>query len=147
LIAIRPIEIKWEPTDGQIYAVLYNKRVELYSVTHGEKPICHVEFECQQTSLDFISNDELIVGDEKGRLTYLRNVKDSKTLQMNIFETPFSRIRQVKSSPCHSFFMTLSTSDSKIALWSTEYVRTQDKQQAAEDLIFELTPIRVISQF
>jgi len=50
----KPIEVKWEPSAGKTYAILYRKMIEIYSVAQ-EAPLSDFIFNTAATSFDFIS--------------------------------------------------------------------------------------------
>ena len=62
-----PIEIKWEPSMGTKYAILYRKMIEVFDVedqTEGEKPCSFTIFDSVASSFDFISESQICVADE-----------------------------------------------------------------------------------
>jgi hypothetical protein len=56
-----------------MYAVLFNKKLEIYSV-ESEDAIHCIDFDTPQTDFCFVSETALIVADNKARLTLLTNV-------------------------------------------------------------------------
>jgi len=139
-----PVEIKWEPSEGKMYAILYRRMVEVFNVedeTGGEFPCSHSIFDTIASSFDFIGPQQLCISDEKGNFTILKNIHLQESLTMNIINTKFDRIRQVRT--CYSdslkfqFLSALST-DCKMAIWSC------DRILAFEDDLTELKADRVV---
>lgn len=54
----KPIEVKWEPSDGKYFAILFNKMIEIYDLSKNEsaedKPCSRVILDFNATSFDFI---------------------------------------------------------------------------------------------
>lgn len=67
------MSIKWEPTKGKIYVVLFDRLLEVYSV-EKDGLIHSATFDEQQTSFDFISDNEIVISDNKGRLTHFTGI-------------------------------------------------------------------------
>ena len=77
----RPELIKWEPKKGVMYAVLFGKMLEIYTV-EDDQPIHSITFDTCQTSFDFLSDSSLVVGDQEGRLTIFMNCDKPDTIKM-----------------------------------------------------------------
>ena len=50
----RPELVRWEPSEGNIYAVLFSRLLEIFTVNDDE-PLHQVNFDTNQASFDFIS--------------------------------------------------------------------------------------------
>ena len=61
-------KIMWEPTRGKQYAVLFSRVLEVYSVNEDE-PVHSVTFDTNQTSFTYVGETQLVVSDDKGRLS------------------------------------------------------------------------------
>lgn len=60
----RPELVRWEPTEGKMYAVLFGRLLEVYTVDdEGDAPVHSVKFDCAQTGFAFISSTSLVVSD------------------------------------------------------------------------------------
>ena len=60
----RPELTRWDPVNGLLYAVLFGRLLEVYSVEDdGDTPLHSASFDTQQTSFDFLSGTSLIVSD------------------------------------------------------------------------------------
>jgi len=57
-----PTTVKWEPIKGIMYAVLFSKKLEIYSVESEEAIHC-IDFDTPQTDFCFVSETALIVAD------------------------------------------------------------------------------------
>ena len=73
-----PVKIMWEPTRGKQYAVLFSRLLEVYSVD-ADEPIHSVTFDTNQTSFTYVGYSQLVVSDDKGRLSVFYGIekKDS----------------------------------------------------------------------
>ena len=72
----KPILVKWEPSASEIYAVLYNRMIEIYnpSVTKDDKPCASAIFDSTVVCFDFISSSSLVVSDTEGNLIVIKNI-------------------------------------------------------------------------
>ena len=72
----KPILVKWEPSASEIYAVLYNRMIEIYnpSVTKDDKPCASAIFDSTVVCFDFISSTSLVVSDTEGNLIVIKNI-------------------------------------------------------------------------
>ena len=109
--------VKWEPTKSEGYSVLFSRLLEIYSVSDNE-PIHSITFDTNQKCFDYISETEIVVCDDKGRLTYLQNLHDAELISMRIIETKFKRFKQIVTAPDMSVFGTL-TSDG-FSIWNCD---------------------------
>ena len=72
----KPILVKWEPSTSEIYAVLYNRMIEIYnpSVTADDKPCATAIFDGTVVCFDFLSSTSLVVSDTEGNLIVIKNI-------------------------------------------------------------------------
>jgi len=97
----KPIVVKWEPSNAVIYAVLYNRMIEIYNpsnTSNGDKPCASAIFDVTAVSFDFISSTSLVVSDTEGNLIVIKNIESDEKLDLHIFRTKFTKIREVKTS-------------------------------------------------
>mmetsp|Transcript_2922 Transcript_2922/g.4960 ORF Transcript_2922/g.4960 Transcript_2922/m.4960 type:complete len:120 (+) Transcript_2922:658-1017(+) len=100
----KPIDVKWERASGQLYAILYNRMLEVYNLTdetgeQGQEEACSTcVFEVLVQSFDFVGRSEIVVADVEGNLCLISGILSDETLTMKLIKTKFPRIRQVKSS-------------------------------------------------
>lgn len=74
-----PELVKWEPRQGQLYAVLFDRLLEIFSVDSDE--VLHqISFDTIQTGFEFVTSDSVVVTDEKGRLTLLTKVDKPESI-------------------------------------------------------------------
>ena len=99
--------------------ILFTRLLEIFSIEQ-DTPIHSVEFDTSQTSFDFISPTEIVVADDKGRITLLTNISSEENIAMKIIETGFSRIKSISAAPDFSFFVTLVSDDNSAAFWNCE---------------------------
>lgn len=90
-----PESVIWEPSEGKLYAVLFTRKLEVYSV-ENDKPLHSLEFDTVQTSLCFISATTLLITDTKARLTLLSNICDPEKVKMKLLETQLVKIRHAE---------------------------------------------------
>ena len=50
------MEVKWEPSKGMYYAILYRKMVEVFAVEE-EKPVSTAVFDIFASSMDFVGEN------------------------------------------------------------------------------------------
>jgi hypothetical protein len=56
--------VEWEKSEGKVYAVLFNKIVEIYSAEKdGEGAVSRHVFDIHVTSMAFIGKSDLVVSD------------------------------------------------------------------------------------
>lgn len=67
------LQVKWEPSIGQSYALLFDKKVETYS-SEKEEPLSSVTSEINFVAMDFVTSEEIIVTDVNSRMTYLKGI-------------------------------------------------------------------------
>ena len=120
----KPMVVKWEPSKGEIYAVLYNRMIEIYNpsnTTNGDRPCASAIFDNTVVSFDYISASSLVVSDTEGNLIVIKNIEDDSKLDLHIFRTKFTKIREVKTSynrQLNQFeYIGGVTLDSKVAIW------------------------------
>ena len=54
-IMFKVLQVKWEPSKGQSYALLFDKKVEVYS-SEKEEPLSSVTSEVKFVSMDFVND-------------------------------------------------------------------------------------------
>lgn len=140
-----PERVKWEPSKGLSYAVLFNRMLEIYNIeSDKDGQASHsITFDSNQTSFDFLSPKEILVSDEKGRVTLLSSIDKQDSIEMKIALTGLKRIKKVETSPDFNFFVTL-TSES-VAIWNTKEFMS-DLAENETDLMVELEPQKVIKR-
>jgi hypothetical protein len=103
----RPELVKWEPSKGEIYAVLMTRSLEIYGV-EDETPLHNITFNTNQTGFDFVTPHTLVVCDDKGRLSVFQGIASVETISMKIIETDQVKFRTITSCPSSEFFITIS---------------------------------------
>jgi len=63
----------WEPQEGKLYAVLFTRILEVYSVEEDD-PLHAITFDTNQTSFTWLGSSQIVVSDDKGRLTIFKGV-------------------------------------------------------------------------
>lgn len=123
--------------------VLFTRLLEIYSVTKedGDEPLHSVTFDSQQTSFGFVSPTELVVSDDKGRLTFFTNIESEEAISMRIAQTACGKIRSLSVAPDFSFFITVA--NEQVAFWNVARFRTESQKEAS-DAMFELKPDREV---
>ena len=76
-INMRALQVIWEPTQGNLYAVLFSRILEVYSVDEDDARYS-ISFDTNQTSVTFLNGQQLVVSDDKGRLSVFNGI-DKKT--------------------------------------------------------------------
>jgi hypothetical protein len=141
----KPELVRWEPIKGQMYAVLFGRLLEIFSVLSDE-PLQSVSFDCNQTSFDFISTNAIAVGDQKGRLTVFQDIDKEDDMTMQIVETENERIKYIRSSPDLKVFLTVTNEG--ISMWNKQSMLDEMKAQSSDfvdkekqDFMFSLKPM------
>lgn len=70
----KSIAVKWEPKNGLMYAILYEKRLEVYK-TESDQPITHITSDVKFISMDFVSENEIVVTDSLGKFTLVKGIE------------------------------------------------------------------------
>ena len=83
-----------------------------------------------------MSETEVMVGDERGRLTYLQKIDDAEKISMKIVETKYNRFKSVVTSPDRAFFAALTSQT--LTLWEIERFRKELAEAEGEDAIVKL---------
>ena len=91
----RPELVKWEPSKGEIYAVLMTRSLEIYGV-EDETPLHNITFNTNQTGFDFVTPHTLV------------GIASVETISMKIIETDQVKFRTITSCPSSEFFITIS---------------------------------------
>ena len=119
--------------------------IEIYnhSITaNGDKPCASAIFDSTVVSFDYISATSLVVSDTEGNLIVIKNIEHDENLDLHIFRTKFSKIREVKTSynrQMNQFeYVSGVTLDSKVPIWYCDTISSFN-----EDLE-ELKPNKVI---
>jgi len=73
-VSSRPLEVKWEPSGGEMYAVLLTRVLEVYRVK-DDTPLHSITFDSNQTGFAFVSATALVVCDDKGRVTLFTGIQ------------------------------------------------------------------------
>ena len=115
------VEVKWEPKEGKIYAILYKKMLEVFNV-EDEKACSTAIFDVISTSFDFIGTNQICVANEQGNFTILKNIQNDDSIQLNIIHTKFPRIRQIKTcfSQGNFNFLAAISTDCKLSIFSCD---------------------------
>ena len=139
-----------------MYAVLFSKKLEIYSV-ESEQALHCIEFDTQQTDFCFLTETALIVADNKARLTLLTNVdqeedaeaKDGQKVEgikMKLLETGSYKIRSLDIyTDCKdaSEHFVVSVSKQGAEFWNVQRLLAKAEAQSQEiDQIFKVKPCR-----
>lgn len=65
--------MKWEPTKGNFYAVMYDKKIEIMG-TDSDIPKSSVTSDVNFSCFEFINENEILLADINGRFTYLKGI-------------------------------------------------------------------------
>ena len=115
-INIRPEQVMWEPTEGKLYAVLFTRLIEIYSV-EADEPLHTLTFDTSQTSFTFLGSSQIVCADDRGRMTVFRGVdKTDGEVEMRLIKTSAKRLKSLQASPDSSFFSVIT--DTSVAIWS-----------------------------
>jgi len=128
-----------------MYTVLFNRMIEFYdpsNAENGDKPCASAIFDGTVISFDYISANSVVVTDTDGNLIVIKNIESDENLDLHIFRTKFSKIREVKTSYNRQLdqfeYISGVTLDSKVAIWYCKTISDFD-----EDLE-EIKPNKVV---
>jgi WD40 repeat protein len=95
---LQPLSVQWEPSQGEMFAVIFNNLVEVYNVNDeqgAEKACSTAVFDVQLTSLAFISQNSIIVSDIEGNLHLLQGIESQTGISLKQINTKFEKIRTI----------------------------------------------------
>ena len=140
-LSMRAEQVQWEPTQGNQFAVLFSRVLEVYYVEQ-EEPLHSITFDNNQTSFSYVGNKQIVVSDDKGRLSVLYNIDQSSAV-MRIVKTNFTRCKSVQASPDHRFVSVVT--NNSIAVWGMEELKASfDKRP--DDSLHKVEPTVEIPQ-
>lgn len=122
--------------------MLFSSILEVYSVDDDE-PIHSVTFDTNQTSFTYVNESQLVISDDKGRLSVFYGIDSKDNVEMRLVRTPFTRLKSLQASPDGSFF-TAVTNES-IAIWGTDDVK-EAFDERPDDLMCRIEPTNDIPQ-
>ena len=67
------VQVKWDPFSGDKYAVLYEKKLEIYKANE-DQPIATVTSDDELVSMEFISETEIVTADHEGKFTLVKGI-------------------------------------------------------------------------
>eukprot|EP00347_Sterkiella_histriomuscorum_P008517 403344799 len=114
-VQYKVLQIKWEPTQGNIYAVLYDKKVQIMG-TDSDLPKSSVTSDVAFVCFEFINENELLLADINGRFTYLKGIQSVETTTISIISTKIARFRDIKYIPDSEYVSSIST-EGNICFW------------------------------
>jgi protein MAK11 len=143
---LQVVDVKWEPSKGELFCVLFNNMIEVYNVNDAsgaELPCSRAVFDVQLTSIDFIGESSIVASDISGNLQILSRVDDQAKLALKQVTTKFERIRQVKvhyesATSKFQFLVALST-DGRFGIWDAARLLSSE-----EDLLVSLKADKII---
>jgi protein MAK11 len=71
----KAIGVKWEPTEGKRYAILYEKQLEVFNAEASE-PLSSVSSDIVFNCFEFVSTTEIVTADIQGKMTFVKNIQD-----------------------------------------------------------------------
>lgn len=110
----------WEPQRGTVYAVLFSRVLEVYTIDDAE-PVHSVAFDTNQTSFTFVGETQLITSDDRGRLTVFYGIDKKEGVEMRLIKTNFTRFKSLQASPDLSFFSVVT--NNSLAFWGIKELK------------------------
>ena len=117
----KAIQCKWEPTNGLNYAILYEKKLEVFTADR-EEPVSSVTTDTNFNCLEFVSETEIVTADVSGKLTFVKNIQEEDKTTITLINTKVTRFRDIKCHPGSSTLITAST-EGKLGFYDVEALR------------------------
>lgn len=120
-VTSKALAVKWEPLNGNLYAILFDKKVEIYKADQ-EKPVSTVTTEIPFNCLEFVGETEIVASDVQGKLTFIKNIQEEEKTTITLINTKVARFRDIKCYPGTHTLVAVST-DGKICFYDVEQLR------------------------
>ena len=117
----KALQVKWEPTEGNLYAILYDKKLEVFKADN-DKPLSTVTTDVAFNCMEFVSGNEIITSDVQGKLTFVKNIEDEEKTTITLINTKVTRFREIKSVPRSNVLVGVAT-EGKICFYDVEQLR------------------------
>lgn len=90
----KAIQVKWEPTNGLHYAILYEKKLEVFTADK-ELPVSSVTTDVNFNCMEFVSESEIVTADVSGKLTFVKNIQEEEKTTITLINTKIARFRDI----------------------------------------------------
>jgi WD40 repeat protein len=117
----KAIQCKWEPTNGLNYAILYEKKLEVFTADQ-ELPVSSVTSDTNFNCMEFVSDTEIVTADVSGKLTFVKNIQQEDKTTITLINTKVTRFRDIKCHPGSSTLVTAST-EGKLGFYDVDTLR------------------------
>jgi len=91
----KALQVRWEPKEGHLYAILYDRKVEVYKA-EKEAPLSVVTADIAFNCFDFVSQSEIVAADVQGKLTLIKNIEDEEKTTITLIKTKIARFRDIR---------------------------------------------------
>lgn len=91
----KALQVRWEPKEGHLYAILYDRKVEVYKA-EKEAPLSVVTADIAFNCFDFVSQSEIVAADVQGKLTLIKNIEDEEKTTITLINTKIARFRDIR---------------------------------------------------
>jgi len=118
----KALSVKWEPTSGNLYAILFEKRLDVFKAEASE-PVSSVSSDLTFSCFDFVSPTEIITADVQGKLTFVKHIEDESKTTITLITTKVNRFRDIRCLPGSETLVTASSSEGKLCFYSVEALR------------------------
>ncbi len=120
-VVSKALQVKWEPVKGQHYAILYEKKLEVYTAER-EEAVSSVTSDVVFNCMEFVSETEIVTADVTGKLTFVKNVQEEEKTTITLINTKVARFRDIKCFPGSNILFTAST-DGKLCFYDVGSLR------------------------
>ncbi len=120
-VAHKAVMVKWEPTLGNHYAILYERKLEVYEASKND-PISTVTTDTPFNMFEFVSPTELVIADVQGKLTFVKNITEEKNTNITLINTKVNRFKSIATLPGCGVLATAST-EGKLSFYDIEHLR------------------------
>jgi WD40 repeat protein len=117
----KALQVRWEPKAGHLYAILYDKKLEVYK-PEVEAPLSSVQSDIVFNAFDFVSETEVVIADASGKLTFVKNIETEEKTTITLINTKIARFRDLRCHPDSDVLVGVST-EGKIAFYSVSELR------------------------
>jgi hypothetical protein len=121
-VAHKALGVKWEPTEGKLFSILYEKKLEVFNAEASE-PLSTVTTETAFNCFEFVSPTEIITGDVQGKLTFIKNIQDEAKTTITLINTKIARFRDLRCFPGTGTLVACSSTEGKLCFYDVEDLR------------------------
>jgi hypothetical protein len=120
-ITAKEVGVKWEPTLGKLYAILFEKKLEVFNA-EASGPLSSVSSDVTFNCFDFVSSTEIMTADIQGRFTFVKNIQEEEKTTITLINTKINRFRDIRCYPGTQTLVTAPT-EGKLCFYDVQVLR------------------------